>query len=137
MVTHDRNMVRVTMTLDPIDVDLLDRLAVIEGSNRSAELRSILVHLRPVVQATVAAFEAALRTRTELGVAAAQASVLELQELVPEVERLQAFMVGSMARLEGAAAAQGPRSSNHGGHTPLTRGNENEPEPEIDDPRGL
>jgi len=118
-------MLRVTMTLDPIDVDLLDRLAVIEGSNRSAELRSILVHLRPVVQATVAAFEAALRTRTELGLAAAQASVLELQELVPEVERLQAFMVGSMARLEGAAVAratesdeQDPRPSNHGGHTP-------------------
>ena len=137
MITPERNMARVTMTLDPIDVDLLDRLAVLEGSNRSAELRSILVHLRPMVQATVAAFEAAMRTRTELGLAAAQASALELQELVPEVERLQAFMVGSMARLEGAAAARDPLPSNHGGHTHLTRGNENEPEPEIDDPRGL
>jgi len=118
-------MLRVTMTLDPIDVDLLDRLAVIEGSNRSAELRSILVHLRPVLKATVEAFEAAMRTRDQLSLAAAEASVLELQELLPEVQRIQAVMVGSMARLEGAAAARAtqpdeedPRPSNHGGHTP-------------------
>ena len=113
------------MTLDPIDVALLDRLAALEESNRSAELRSILVHLRPVLKATVEAFEAAMRTRDQLSLAAAEASVLELQELLPEVQRIQAVMVGSMARLEGAAAAresqpgeQDPLPSNHGGHTP-------------------
>ena len=137
MITPDRNMARVTMTLDPIDVDLLDRLAALEESNRSAELRSILVHLRPVLEATVDAFEAAMRTRDQLSLAAAEASVLELQELLPEVQRIQAVMVGSMARLEGAAAARDPLPSNHGGHTPLTRGNENDPELETDDPRGL
>ena len=118
-------VLRVTVALDPVDVDLLDRLAALEQSNRSAELRSILLQLRPMLQATVEAFEAATRTRDEFSLAAAQANVLELQELLPEVERIQAVMVGSMARLEGAAAARAaqpdeedPRSSNHGGHTP-------------------
>ena len=125
VIPHDRYMVRVTVTLDPLDVDLLDRLAALEESNRSAELRSVLVQLRPMLKATVEAFEAAMRTRDEFSLAAAQANILELQELLPEVQRIQAVMVGSMARLEGAAAARAtqpdeedPRSSNHGGHTP-------------------
>lgn len=130
-------MLRVTVALDPVDVDLLDRLATLEDSNRSAELRTILLQLRPMLKATVEAFESASRTRDEFSLAAAQANILELQELLPEVERIQAAMVGSMSRLEGAAAAHDPLPSNHGGHTPLTRGNENEPELDIDDPRGL
>ena len=103
----------------------MDRLAALEESNRSAELRSILLQLRPMLKATVEAFESASRTRDEFSLAAAQANILELQELLPEVERIQAVMVGSMARLEGAATArasepdeQDPRPSNHGGHTP-------------------
>ena len=116
---------RVTVALDPIDVDLLDRLARLEGSNRSAELRGVLAELRPVLRQTVEAFEAAMRTRDEFTRAAAQASASELADLMPEVERLQNVLLGSLARLGGQAAAraaradQDPRSSNHGGHTPL------------------
>ena len=127
MVIPREGVARVTVALDPVDVDLLDRLARIEGSNRSAELRSVLRELRPVLQQTVSAFEAALKTRDEFAAkVAAYASATEVQELMPEVERLQSVLLGSLARLEGAAAAreaaagQDPRSSNHGGHTPPT-----------------
>lgn len=117
-------VMRVTVALDPVDVDLLDRLARIEGSNRSAELRSVLLQLRPILKQTVETFEAALRTRDEFTRAAASASAEEWQALMPEVERLSNVLLGSLARLEGAATAHAaeasdPRPSNHGGHTPL------------------
>lgn len=117
---------RVTVALDPIDVDLLDRLAALEQSNRSAELRHVLAELRPVLRQTVEAIEGALRVRDEFTRAAAAASVSELQELLPELSKLQNTYLGVLARLEGAAAAQAarleedPRSSNHGGHIPPT-----------------
>lgn len=113
---------RVTLALDPVDVDLLDRLATLEGSNRSAELRSMLRDLRPMLQQVVEALEAALRTRDEFSQAAGAVAAAELLELVPEVQRLQNVMLGSLARMEGAAAvraqqpAPDPRPSNHGGH---------------------
>jgi hypothetical protein len=128
---------RVTVALDPVDVDLLDRLAELEGSNRSAELRQILGTLRPTIRQVVEALEAALRTRDAFTEAAGAAAANELLELLPEVQRIQNVMLGSLARLEGAAAAraagptdQDPRPSNHGGHTPLTRASGNEDEPE-------
>lgn len=124
MITPN-GVVRVTVTLDPIDIDLIDRLAAMEGSNRSAELRSMLKEVRPFLLQTVQAFERALWTRDEFSRAAAVAGLADLEELMPEVERLQEVMLGSLARLEGAAAARDPLSSNHGGHTPLTRGNAN------------
>lgn len=102
-----RNMMRVTVTLDPIDVDLLDRLAKLEGQNRSAELRSLLIQLRPMLRQTVAAFETAVRHRESLEAAAAGASISALQEIVPEAERLQNAYMGILARLEGLAAASG------------------------------
>lgn len=113
---------RVTLALDPVDVDLLDRLATLEGSNRSAELRSMLLDLRPMLQQVVEALEAALRTRDEFSQAAGAVAAAELLELVPEVQRLQNVMLGSLARMEGAAAVRAqqhpsdPRPSNHGGH---------------------
>lgn len=123
MITPD-GVVRVTVTLEPTDVDLLDRLAACVGSNRSAELRSMLLQLRPLLVQAVATLEAAQRSRTDFEAAIAAAGLPEdLEVLLPEVERLQAAVLGSLARLEGAATAKAsqpgdPRPSNHGGHTP-------------------
>lgn len=127
MITREerRNMARVTVTLDPLDVDLLDRLAVLEGQNRSYELRTLLAQLRPVLRATVEAFEAASRARDQLDTAAAQATLTELQQMLPEAERMQASYLGAVAKFEGLstvaeleAQTDDPRHSNHGGHTP-------------------
>lgn len=121
---HHRNLVRVSLTLDPIDVDLLDRLGKLEGLNRSAELRGMLAQLRPMLRQTVEAFEAASAARDMLTAEAAEVKVSELEQLLPEVQRVQDAYLGFMARLEGesaaASAAEGldPRPSNHGGHTP-------------------
>ena len=112
---------RVTVTLDPVDVDLLDRLGRLEGKNRSAELRFILGEARPVLKATVEAFEAAIQQRDRLQAAAASGLVQDLEDLLPEVQAMQQQYLGAMSRLEGAAAAreaEDPRPSNHGGHTP-------------------
>lgn len=118
MVIHMETprVVRVTVTLDPVDVHLLDRVAKLSGTNRSEELRGILSQLRPVLRATVEAFEGASRARESLNKAAAGATRAELEAMVPEVEKLQNTFLGAMARLEGAAAfaEQNPRSSNTG-----------------------
>lgn len=128
---------RVTLTLDPIDVELLDRLAELEGSNRSAELRSMLGQLRPMLRGIVEALEAAMRTRDEFAQEAGKVALGEFGELLPEVDRVQNAMLGALARLEGSATARAasetgpdPRSSNHGGHTPLTRDNDSGDVPE-------
>jgi hypothetical protein len=122
MITpKDGTVSRVTMTLDPVDIDLLDRLARLEGLNRSEEMRSILRQVRPMMKATVEAFEAALAQRDLFDQAAADAAVVGLEQLLPEVEELSRRYAGAMSRLEGAAAASeasDPRPSNHGGHTP-------------------
>lgn len=134
MIASDRNMLRVSVTLDPVDVALVDRLAALEGSNRSAELRSMLEQLRPVLRATVEALEGAARARDRFMQAAARVEVLDVaSKLAPEVARINTTLLGSLARLEGAAAAEfepvgddeDPHPSNHGGHIPLTRGNRN------------
>lgn len=96
---------RVSVTLDPIDVDLIDRLARLERLNRSEELRSILIQLRPMLQATVSAFETAEAQRDILSQKAAEMSISSLEALLPEVEKLGDFYLGIMSRLEGAAAA--------------------------------
>ena len=104
--TAKPNLVRISMTLDPIDVELLDRLATLEGVNRSQEVRSIFEHFRPVLSSTVAAFEAALAQRDKFNQAAASAAVEGLQELQPEVEEMARRYLGALSRLEGAAAAK-------------------------------
>lgn len=117
----DARLTRVTVTLDAVDVALLDRLAQLEGLNRSAELRQLLQQLRPMLRATVEAFEGAVAARARLTEAAAGATLAEFEAMLPEVEKLQNAYMGAMARLEGAAAAsehEDPRPSNHGGHTP-------------------
>lgn len=116
------NLVRVSLTLDPVDVDLLDRLGALEGKNRSEEIRAVLVQLRPMLRQTVEAFEAAAAARDMLTEEAAQAKVSELERLLPEVQRVQDAYLGFMARLEGESAAAeaqaDPRPSNHGGQVP-------------------
>ena len=106
MITPDtRRMKRVTMTLDPVDVDLLDRLGALEGRNRSEELRSILEQCRPMLSATVSAFEAALRQRDAFDQAAREMAVQGLLVALPEVERLTNQYMGAMSRIEGMGAA--------------------------------
>ena len=147
MVTHKRSLVPVTVTLDPVDVDLLDRLAALEGVKRSAELRSILAQLRPMLRQTVEAFEAAANARDLLTAEASAVQVSQLEALLPEVQRVQEAYLGFMARLEGetavldarrddesdgAAATPDPRPSNHGGHTPTPPTSPDTPEPDSD-----
>ena len=109
MVTQsESSVVRVTLTLDPIDVDLLDRLARLEGVNRSQEVRSILGQVRPMLKQTVEAFEAALAQRDAFDEAAAAAAVAGLEALLPEAEALSNQYMGAIARLEGAVAAVTP-----------------------------
>lgn len=103
--TKQPGLVRVTLTLDPVDVDLLDRLARLEGQNRSQEMRGVLGQLRPVLVATVEAFEAALVQRDKFDEVAASAAISGLEELLPEVEELARRYMGAMSRLEGSAAA--------------------------------
>lgn len=102
--TKQPNLVRISLTLDPVDVDLLDRLGKLEGRNRSQEMRGILEQLRPVLSATVDAFEAALAQRDKFDAVAATAAIQGLEELLPEVEKMARDYMGAMSRIEGAAA---------------------------------
>jgi hypothetical protein len=110
MVTRNENgLVRVTLTLDPVDVELLDALARFEGQNRSSEVRGLLAQVRPTMQQLVATFSAAEAQRESLDAAMLAATVSELQGVLPEAEELQRRMMGMLAKLEGqAAAAAGP-----------------------------
>lgn len=99
-------MVRVSLSLDPIDVDLLDRLGKLEGRNRSAEVRDILQQFRPMLRATVEAFEAAHNQRLALDDAMARAAVNQMEAVLPEIEQVQNAFLGALARIEGAAAAK-------------------------------
>ena len=115
MVTRNENgLVRVTVTLEPIDVQLLDALAEIEGKNRSAELRELLTQARPVLQSLVTTFQSAARQREALDQVLVNATVSELQQFEPEVEEMARRFLGIMAKAEGLAAAEDPRSSNTG-----------------------
>lgn len=131
---EESKLVRVTVTLDPVDVALLDRLAKLEGLNRSAELRLLLGQLRPMVRGAVEAFESAIAQRDKLSEAAKNATLAEFEAMMPELEKLQNSYLGAVSRLEGAAAVAAlespengsdPRPSNHGGHTPTPPSEEN------------
>lgn len=111
MVIGTHNMMRVTLTLDPIDVDLLDRLGKLEGRNRSAEVRDILTQFRPMLRATVEAFEAAEKQRLKLDDAMAKAAMAQLEAVMPEVEKIQNAYLGALSRIEGAATAHGAESA--------------------------
>lgn len=111
MVISTPNMMRVSLTLDPIDVDLLDRLGKLEGRNRSAEVRDILTQFRPMLQATVQAFEAAEQQRLKLDDAMALAAMQQLEAVMPEIEKIQNVYLGALSRIEGAASAKAADSA--------------------------
>lgn len=104
-------MARVTVTLDPIDVALLDRLAFYEGFNRSQELRRMLEQFRPMLQQLVATFDEAGKQRGLLDQAMLNATVSELEAIMPEVEEMGRRFMGALAKLEGHAAASAPASN--------------------------
>lgn len=107
----------MSLTLNPVDVELLDRLAELEGSNRSEEVRRMLAQVRPMMRGVVEAMEGAVRSRDALLDEVAKRGIGDLEALVPEMERIQAVALGAMARIEGAAAARealDPRASNTG-----------------------
>jgi len=109
---------RVTVALLPKHVDVLDRLAKLDDSNRSEQLRQILDSLYPTIEATVKAFEAAQAQKNEFEAKYAQIAVSDLEALRPELEKMQNAYLGAIARLEGHLAA------NDAGENPplVTRG---------------
>lgn len=114
-------LVRTSFTLPEEDVRLLDRLAGVEGKNRSETLRMLLDQIRPMLEQLVSTFEAAHASRAALLEEIAAASVEDLEVLAAEVERLDRQVVGALSRIEGALTAReaaNPRRSNHGGYTP-------------------
>lgn len=107
-------IVRFTASVEPEDLDLLDRLAKLGDSNRSAQLRMLLESMRPTLTATVNALEAAQRAKESFLEQAGEIALDELTEVLPEIEKVRKSMLGAMARLEGLATAN-PRLGNHGG----------------------
>lgn len=112
---------RVTLSLDSEDVELLDRLAVLRALNRSEQFREILARARPMLRQTVEVLEGALEQRDAWLNTFTEVDVLGMEDLMEEVDRVQNAVLGSMSRIEGAAAAReasDPRASNHGGQVP-------------------
>lgn len=118
MVTQNENgMQRVTVTLEPEDVRLLDALARFEGQNRSSELRSLLVQIRPMMQQLVATFTVFEQQREQLDEMVSNATASELQSILPEAEEMNRRFIGMMAKLEGAIAVT---SSENGPEAPAS-----------------
>jgi hypothetical protein len=107
MITPNADgMMRVTLTLPPEDVHLLDRLAHFEGSNRSAEIRGLLLQVRPMLQQLVQTFTVAEQQRENLDQALLNATVSDMQAILPEAEDLNRRFIGMVAKFEGAATAR-------------------------------
>lgn len=123
-------VVRVSLSLDPVDVDLLDRLAALEGSNRSEQVRLLLGQARPSIRQVVELLEQAVHQRDEFLSLLGEVAVKDFEPLLPELEQIQNQLIGAMSRMEGALAARSaaddPRRSNHGGQVI------NPPTPEVD-----
>jgi Arc/MetJ-type ribon-helix-helix transcriptional regulator len=142
-------LLRTSLTLPEEDVRLLDRLAALDGKNRSEMVRYLLAEMRPRITQLVDILEFALANRDALLTGIGESSMEELQLLIPEVEKIDAQIAGAMSRVEGALTASAdqdqdeilmqafgraigkplppkpkasnPRRSNHGGQklTPL------------------
>ena len=108
MVTKEpgRNGVRVTLSLDPADVEMLDKLAELEGTSRSAEVRNFLAALRPSMRGVIQAMEAARLSRSALTVAAAQQGANDLERLMPKLAELQGAVLGALAQIEVTAISE-------------------------------
>lgn len=105
MVTHTDAMTRITVTLQPEHVELLDRMARVKQSSRSAELRGLIEAAQPIMLSVVSAFEAAIGQQQLMDEAIRTASEQEVSALLPELQRLEQTFLGVMSRLEGAAAS--------------------------------
>lgn len=123
-------IVRFTASVEPEDLDLLDRLARLGDSNRSEQLRMLLESLRPTLSATVRALEAAQQAKESFLEQAGEIALEELTEALPEIEKVRTSLLGAMARLEGLATAN-PRGGNHGGQNG-NRGSLNSPFHSLD-----
>jgi hypothetical protein len=118
MVTRNENgLVRVTVTLDPEDVRLLDELARLEGKNRSSELRSMLEQLRPMLSQLIGVFHEAERQRAALDQALTKTTAVELAAIAPDMEDLANRFMGTLAKLEGAFAASADAPASNTGAT--------------------
>lgn len=127
MITPEReNKVRVSLTLDREDVRLLDRLASLVDSNRSEQVREMLASVRPMLVATVDAFERAEAQRSQLFAAVTSQTSAELDAILPDVQRITDQYLGVVARLEGFAtaaeadAALGRADDDQGGDAPAS-----------------
>lgn len=106
MVLNTGGLVRrVSLSLDPEHVELLDRLAAAQHSSRSAEVRTILEAARPVLESLVTTMEAVIHQKARVDEAIRGATEREVVGLMPEIERIQQTFLGVMSRLEGQAAA--------------------------------
>lgn len=119
-------LIRTSFTLPEEDVRLLDRLAALDDKNRSEMLRYLLEQMRPRMEQLVDILEMAKSNRDALLGEIGEATLAELDAIMPEVDRVDASVLGALSRLEGAMAAQAaevedPRRSNHGGQN-LTPG---------------
>lgn len=118
MVTrNDNGLWRVTVTLDPEDVQLLDALAGFEGLNRSAELRGLLAQVRPIMRQLVETFTLASQQRDALDRAMVGATVSELEAIAPEMDEIAKRFMGTLAKLEGHAASVGDAPASNTGAT--------------------
>lgn len=104
-------IVRFTASVEPEDLDLLDRLARLDGTNRSEQLRVILSSLRPTLSATVKVLEKAERTKQNFLNQVSENALGDLNDVLPEVERISNTIIGAMARLEGAMVSKPPASN--------------------------
>lgn len=94
-----------TLTFDSVDVDLLDRMAAVQGGNRSAVLREILAEFRPMFRQLVETLEAAQRQKDQFLESVGASALAEMLALEPEVEKIQNAALGAMARAESALVA--------------------------------
>lgn len=110
--SETENLRRVSLTLDPVDVELLDRLTALGGGNRSEQIRNVLIQVRPAFQSLLTALEAVRDEKVAFEKAAAAISETGgLNDVLAEAERLQRAFLGAASRLEGLAASDAPASN--------------------------
>lgn len=110
----NRKLVPISVTLDPADIALLDRLAALDETSRSAALRTLLAGSRAALIEMVGILEDAVQARESLDETLAESV---LTDFLPELQKLSNMMLATSAAIEGqneAAEAGYKRGSNHG-----------------------
>lgn len=111
VIQNQSGTVRITVTMTAEQVDLLDKLAAMEGTSRSEELRGLVQQGVPMMREIVRVFESVSSRRRDLDAAIATATRSEIQAVMPELEAISDRFLGLLARLEGASAASAPASN--------------------------